>query len=250
MRRISSMAAALIVGLAWLAAGAPAAWAAPIGGLLIIPGSGTDLDEIRVRTSAGCPPPTTAYYATTRGHGLPPDGQVVTANTAAGLSHESGFDAYFLLVMRDYALDNHTTLSGRYDVTVYCVERLTLRSYGEFTGSLEFTSPTTFEAIGAAKPTGDAPPPVELDLDGSLIDPSLPPAGPPVGAAGEGSAPNAAVPASPGTDPQAPVGAGRELSSDSASRPGPGWSEFVLVAVIVSLTAVTVATVLRRRRAR
>jgi len=143
---------------------APApALADPIGGVIVIPGAGTNLDPMRLRTSAGCPAQANAYYASMRGYGFPPDGQIITAPIQAGLSHNSGFDVYVALVMRDYANNNHTTLVGRYDITVYCIDQLTQKDYGEFTGSLGFTTATTYEAIGAAKPVGPPPPPLPLD---------------------------------------------------------------------------------------
>ena len=165
MNKLGRVAVLLTVALGVLVPLAPAsAGADPIGGVIVIPGSGNDLNEIRVRTSAGCPAKADAFYAKMKGHDFPPGGQLVTANTSAGLSHSFGFDVYFLLVMRDYAKDNHTTLGGRYDIAVFCVDSVTLQSYGEFTGSLEFTSPSHYEAIGAAKPTGTPPPPLAQAL--------------------------------------------------------------------------------------
>lgn len=273
MRRFVS-SAALVLTLAsgiWLVDGAvPArAQADPIGGLLIIPGSGNDLTPIRLRTSAGCPAEASAYYARMKGQGFPPDGLVVTANTAAGMSHSFGFDVYLALIMRDFANDNHTTLGGRYDITVFCVHRLTLQSYGEFTGSLEFTSPTYYEALGAAKPTEPPPPPLDLDgdgfldlnSDGSAADGyvTAPPAGTPPEAgpipgaaegasAGEGlPAPTPTAPLPAGDAAQPPVVADTQLSSqpDEAPKPRLPW---VILGFAALLTPVAVVTVNRLRR--
>jgi hypothetical protein len=196
MNRLFRVAGLLSIalGMSILLAQAPAL-ADPTGGVIIIPGSGSDLDPIRLRTSAGCPSSADAFYAKMRGHGLPPDGQVITANTKAGLSHSLGFDVYVALIMRDYATDNHTTLGGRYDITVYCVNRLTLQSYGGFTGSLEFTSPTHYEARGAAKPMGTPPPPLEDAELGSAAAPDTAP--PPGGMPSMLGPPDAAAQASP-----------------------------------------------------
>lgn len=182
MSRLSRVAVLVTVALGVLVPMAPAqALADPIGGVIVIPATGTDLDPLRLRTSAGCPAQANAFYAKMRGHDFPSDGQIITSNTKAGLSHSIGFDVYVALVMRDYADKNRTTLGGRYDITVYCINRLTLESYGEFTGSLEFTSPKTYQAIGPAKPVGLPPPPRELAADGSAVDPDAasPPTGPP-----------------------------------------------------------------------
>jgi hypothetical protein len=151
------------------------ALADPIGGVTIIPGTGSNLDPIRLRTLTGCPVQANAYYATMRGHGFTTDGQIITSNIEAGISHTAGFDVYVALVMRDYADKNHTTLAGRYNLTVYCIGDLTQESFGEFTGSLEFTSPTAYRAIGAAKPVGPPPPPSAVDDFGSA--PGLPSTG-------------------------------------------------------------------------
>lgn len=178
MKQLSRVTVLATVAWGVLMPLAPApALADPIGGVIVIPGSGSDLDPIRLRTSAECPSTANAFYAKMRGHGLPPDGQVITANTKAGMSHSIGFDVYVALVMRDYAMENHTTLGGRYDITVYCANRLTLQSYREFTGSLEFTSPTHYEALGAAKSTGLPPPPLEdADLGSAVAPDAAPPA--------------------------------------------------------------------------
>ena len=179
MNRQFHVAAALAtVTLGTLVPLAPApALAEPIGGVIVIPGTGTELDPIWLRTSAGCPAQADAYYASMRGHGFPPDGQIITAPIQAGLSHSNGFDVYVALVMRDYANNNHTALVGRYDITVYCIDQLTQKSYGEFTGSLGFTSPTTYEAIGGAKPVGPPPPALPLDQVELAVTPASPPTG-------------------------------------------------------------------------
>jgi hypothetical protein len=158
----------------------PVAFAAPIGGVIIIPSTGSDLSPIRLRTSTGCPARTSKYYATMRGHGFPPGGQIITSTTAAGLSVSAGFDVYVEQILRDYAAQNHTTLAGRYDITVDCTDSLALQSYGEFTGSLEFTSPTTYQAIGTAKPPSLPPPPLPKMGDDLVLDqdPALPPTAP------------------------------------------------------------------------
>lgn len=177
------------------------AHAAPIGHVVIVPGDSIDLAAIRIRTSGGCPAPADAYYARAHGHGFPAEGQLVTPNTSAGLSHTAGFDVYFAQTMKDYADDNNTTLTGRYDITVYCVDSFTLVSYGEFTGSLRFTTPTKYTALGSAKPTGTPPPPI-----GAGEPVALPPGGgevpPTQGAPGAPAAQAAAPGMGPGDSPE------------------------------------------------
>lgn len=269
MRRFGRSAAltlALVSGIC-LVGGAAPAQAEPIGGLLIIPGSGNDLTAIRLRTSAGCPPQASAYFAKMKGQGFPPDGLVVTASTAAGMSHSFGFDVYLALIMRDFANDNHTTLGGRYDITVFCAHRLTQQSYGEFTGSLEFTSPTHYEALGAAKPAGPPPPPLDLngdgsldlnsdrsaaDLDGAAQSAETPSVADPPDSAVDGMPPSLPTAKPPtGAGPQPPVVAGGQLSSQSGEPPQQRWPWLVLAAsVLLAPVAVVTANRLRTRRVR
>jgi hypothetical protein len=260
MNRLFRVAVLFTVALGMLVPVVPApALADPIGGLIIIPGTGTHLDPIRLRTSTGCPTQATAYYATMRGNGFPPDGQIVTSNTEAGLSNSIGFDVYVALVIRDYAEKNRTTLAGRYDITVYCINYLTQESYGEFTGSLEFTSPTTYQAIGAAKPVGPPPPPRAMAGDGSALalDPASPPTGPVPAPGLPAPSPAAQVPIgqapigqAPGTDPQFPSPAGQLASQrNDVTVQGVPWLVLVLVgAVLGALGAAVVARQIGKRR--
>ncbi|HEX6356002.1 hypothetical protein [Actinophytocola sp.] len=195
---------------------------------MIVPGDSSDLAAIRVRTSGGCPAQADAYYARAVGHGFPAEGQLVTPNTSAGLSHTAGFDVYFAQTMKDFAADNNTTLSGRYDVTVYCVDSFTLTSYGEFTGALEFTTPTAYSALGDAKPTGTPPPPIG--------------AGEPV-----------PIPSGGGEVPPAPGASGDANAAAPGLGPGDSPEDvnvlpILLVAAIVFGGLVVVAVVRRWRR--
>ncbi|MEV6304391.1 hypothetical protein AB0M02_33640 [Actinoplanes sp. NPDC051861] len=137
---------------------------APAGGLAFDPAESIDTAAITVRTSAGCPEPADSYHAVARGHGFPVDGQVVTAPTGAGLSRAEGFDVYFAQTMKDFATDNRTTLDGPYDVTVYCTNGFSGEVFATFSGSLTFTTPTTYrtgDVLAAAPPAAEsARPPV------------------------------------------------------------------------------------------
>lgn len=258
MNRLSRVAALVTVALGGLVPVAPApALADPIGGVIIIPGTGTHLDPIRLRTSTGCPTQASAYYATMHGHGFPPDGQVITSTIEAGLSHSIGFDVYVALVMRDYAEKNHTTLAGRYDITVYCVDGFTLESYGEFTGSLDFTSPTTYQAIGAAKPVGPPfppLPPLAMAGDGSALalNPASPPTGPAPAPGQPAPSPAAQAPIGQvsSADPQVPSPAGQLASQrNDVTVQGVPWLVLILVSVVlVALVAAVLARQIRKRR--
>jgi hypothetical protein len=204
------------------------ALADPIGGVIIIPGTGSDLSPIRLRTSTGCPTQTRKYHSTMRGHGFPSGGQIITSTTAAGLSISAGFDVYVEQIMRDYAAQNHTTLAGRYDITVDCTDSLALQSYGEFTGSLEFTSPTTYQAIGTAKPPSPPPPPLPKMGDDPVLDPD------------------------PALPPTAPVPApGQRAAQRKVTGLGTPQLAVAIVSVgLVALVAGAVARRIRKRRAR
>jgi hypothetical protein len=240
MNQLSRVAALLAVAMGVLVPLAPApAHADPIGGVIVIPGAGSDLDPLRLRTSAGCPAKANAFYAKMRGPGFPADGQTITTNTAAGMSRSSGFDVYVALIMRDYAKDNHTTLGGRYDITVYCANRLTLQSYGEFTGSLEFTSPTRYEAVGAAKPAGPPPPPLDQDPYEFAAPDAV---SPPVGTSAAPSPPNASAQA-------VPRSAAGKLTPERNDATGQGIAWLVAAAaVLVAGIVIVVANRIRKRR--
>lgn len=241
MNRLSCVAVLITIALSLLVPVAPAsALADPIGGVLIIPGFGTNLDPLRLRTSSGCSAQSSAYYATMHGHGLPFDGQIITSTIEARLSHSIGFDVYPALVMQDYADQNHTTLSGRYDITVFCTDRFALKSYGEFTGSLDFTSPTTYEAIGAAKPVGAPPPPLSIAGDAPILAPH---------SASRGTGPAAAPRQEPTADAQPPSHAGQLASqrTDVTVRDVPWLLLVVVGALFGGLVAVVVTRQIQKR---
>lgn len=247
MNRLSRAAGLVTIALGMPVLLAPPALADPIGGVIVIPGTGTYLDPLRLRTSTGCPSQASAYYATMRGHGFPPDGQIITTNTEAGLSHSIGFDVYVALIMRDYADKNHSTLAGRYDITVYCTDHLGLESYGEFTGSLEFTSPTTYEAIGTAKPVGPPPPPL-ADAGSALeLSQGSPPTGPApaLDQPAPSSAGNGPSSQAPSADPR-DTSAARQPTSQHHDLPVEGIPWLVLVLVSAVLVALVVAAVVRQ----
>jgi len=159
-------AAGLATGVLLLATPA-AAGAATSGTLAFFPSNSIAEAAIKARTSAGCPDQADSYLAVAKGHGFPAAGQIITTPTAAGMSHTDGFDVYFAETMKDFAADNHTTLQGRYDVAVYCLDSFRGTKFAQFTGALTFSSPNRYKASGpdtmgstpAAAPTTALPPP-------------------------------------------------------------------------------------------
>ncbi|GAA2679021.1 hypothetical protein [Actinoplanes palleronii] len=140
----------------------PAGAAPATGTVTFTPAASIALAAIKVHTSGGCPAPADGFYATARGHGFPPDGQIVTAPTAAGMSRTAGFDVWFAQTMADFATDNHTALSGRYDVTVSCVDSFKGAVFAQYTGALVFTSPTSYQSGATASTAAPAAIPAAL----------------------------------------------------------------------------------------
>ncbi|WP_157437316.1 hypothetical protein [Actinoplanes subtropicus] len=140
-------AAGLATAALLLATPVPAG-ATPSGTLSFFPSNSIAEAAIKARTSAGCPSQADSYLAVAKGHGFPAAGQIITTPTAAGMSHTDPFDVYFAETMKDFAADNRTTLQGRYDVAVYCVDSFQGTKFAQFTGALTFTSPTRYKASG------------------------------------------------------------------------------------------------------
>jgi hypothetical protein len=122
-----------------------------LGGLVITPGQGADISTVRMHTGGGCPAEADAYYAVLKGKGFPAEGQIITATTDVGMSHTAGFDVYLGQTLGDFAADNKTTLQGKYEVNVQCIDSFSQNSFGQFSASLEFGSATKYTAVGAAK---------------------------------------------------------------------------------------------------
>ncbi|WP_033293989.1 hypothetical protein [Amycolatopsis jejuensis] len=214
--------------------------AEPLGGLVITPGEGQDAATIRMHTSGGCPADADAFFATMRGKGMPADGQIVVANTDVGLSHTAGFDVYLAQTLRDFAADNKTTLSGQYDIAVYCIDSFSQQKKGEFTAALKFDTPVRYAALGAAK------------------GPSRAPETPPPGA-GAGPVPGTGATQLPGTT-QLPVAtspapeSGAPASPETAVASGKATSGTGVLAVVfgfagaVGLIAAVVALIAWMRR--
>jgi hypothetical protein len=224
---------ALVLAVVGLVAVPVAVRAAPTGGVLVIPGDGSDIASIRLRTTAGCPQQARNYYARMWGKGFPPAGQVITTTTSAGMRHDTGFDVYLAQTMKDFAaLAGGVTLGGTYKISVYCIDKFPSQVLTEFTGSLEFSTPTAFRALGASKPTGAPPPPLQ---QGGVEVPE-----------GQG-----ANPAAPGGGP-AP-GQGEQAQAQTAANAVPSESStnlilLVLLAVGIVAASWMVLAMVRRRR--
>ena len=214
-------AAGLATGALLLATPASAG-AAPSGTLTFFPSNSIAEASIKARTSAGCPDQADSYLAMAKGHGFPAAGQIITAPTAAGLSHTDGFDVYFAETMKDFAADNHTTLKGRYDVAVYCVDSFLGTKFAQFTGTLTFSSPTRYQASGP-NTMGAAP----------AAAPTVATAPAPAAAP-----PSALPPTAAGEQPEAPDPSATQLVSAPETTPGDGlpigWIAAGVAAVLLA----------------
>lgn len=198
--RVAGVATAVL-----LLAAPPAGAAMPSGSLTFFPSASIDTAAIKAQTSAGCPEPADSFFAVAKGHGFPAAGQIVTTPTAAGMSRTEGFEVYFAETMKDFAVDNRTTLKGRYDIAVYCVDSFLGTKYAQFTGTLTFATPTKFRASGKdttkLRPSTAATPETKV-----TVVPAQPSATAPAGATAAEQAPEAdpsstRLVAEPVTDP-------------------------------------------------
>lgn len=198
-------------------------------GLVVTPGESADAATMMLRTAAGCPADADAYNAVMRGHGLPEEGLVITATTSAGMSYSHGFEVYPALTLRDFAADAGTTLTGDYEVAVYCVDSFAQQAKSEFTATIRISAPGRYAAVGEAKGPAALPPREELDLPPA----SPPPAGSPAPGEMTTAAP---VTVAAGTHP--------ESTSDEWLQP----AAFVAVLAVALIAAALVAAFVRRRR--
>ncbi|MFD3675837.1 WxL protein peptidoglycan domain-containing protein [Streptomyces sp. NPDC058613] len=159
-RTVAGLAAvsAAIAGFAAVAVAQPTAVrAAPAGTALVNPAAGTDTTSIDLAASAACPAPATHILVKVTGKGFPAEGKNVVGNSPLstyGQAPSGGAVVPLTMTMRDYASEaGFTTLEGRYDLTVVCRKAFGSETYGDFTGSLWFTSNTVYQATDPAQPT-------------------------------------------------------------------------------------------------
>ncbi|RLK54094.1 hypothetical protein [Actinokineospora cianjurensis] len=137
-----------------------------VGGLLVTPGESVDEVPVRLKTDKGCPQGSTGYIATMKGHGL--DNVVVVPTSDVLLSHTQGFVVPVANTFRDYATDNKTTLQGKYEITLSCIDAFSQQNFGDFTAVVDIPSAGHYAAVGEAKgPARNTDPiiPPELGLN-------------------------------------------------------------------------------------
>lgn len=157
LRSAAGAATAAAAALAGLALILPtAAQAAPAGSAKINPATGADTGSIDLTTSAACPGPATNILVKVVGKGFPAEGKNVVGNSPIstyGQAPSGGITVPMTMTMRDYANEaGFTTLEGRYDLTVVCRKAFGSDTYGDFKGSLWFTSNTVYQSTDPAAP--------------------------------------------------------------------------------------------------
>ncbi|WP_405984760.1 hypothetical protein [Streptomyces sp. NBC_00872] len=160
--------------------GAPAAQAAdPLGTLKVDPATGTDTSGVSLTTSAACPAEADYVIVKVAGKGFPAEGQNVVGNSPISIYQVvgDGYEVPLSETMRDYAnTAGFKTLEGRYDFTVTCRNAFGETTYGDFTGSIWFTSNTVYRDTDPAGPSD--PPTSTSPSPSQSTDPSTTPSDP------------------------------------------------------------------------
>jgi hypothetical protein len=142
---LASLVAACAAGLI----AAPAAHAAEIGTLTFNPATGTDTTGISVTTSGACPDEATNVIVSVTGSGFPAEGQTVVGNASKEIyptTGDGGMIVPLTQTMRDYAKDaGFNELKGEYAFKVTCRLAFGTSNFGDYTGSIWFTSNTTYQ---------------------------------------------------------------------------------------------------------
>ncbi|MYZ40955.1 MULTISPECIES: Ig-like domain-containing protein [unclassified Streptomyces] len=136
--------------------GAPVAQADTLGTLTPSPATGTDTSGVNLRTSGTCPEPADHILVSVTGAGFPAEGQNVVGNSDISIYPVvgDGFEVPLTETMRDYAnTAGFKTLEGRYEFTVTCRKAFGSTTYGDFKGSIWFTSNTAYQSTAPAQPT-------------------------------------------------------------------------------------------------
>ena len=150
---------ALVAGFASFTTFEPVHAATSLGTLTVDPGTGQDVDPIRVTTvssaaTKGCPAEATNTSGVITGPGGWAAGVIGAANTDAAISHTSEFTVELQNSFSGIAIDNNlSVVAGKYTITIYCQDIFGNTKFGEFTGSLWFTDSTHYQTTDPATST-------------------------------------------------------------------------------------------------
>lgn len=196
--RLLSAALGAVTVLAPILAALPAEAAPQLGSLTVSPRTGFDTSSITLMTTGPCPT-VSDVIARVYGHGFPSSGKVVVGNTATSAYPRTAGGGYQLPLadtMQGFIDDQpgHESLAGTYRFVVTCRHRIKLQTYGDFSGTLTFTSPRVYRSSASAAVAAAAAP---AGVD-SVPVPAVTPSGAATGApSGSGAAPSAGASAAP-----------------------------------------------------
>lgn len=181
------------------------------GGLTIAaPAGGEVLPVLIFSTDSGCQQEADYYYGKVYGPSLPDEGQLVV-NGNIGLSKSAPWSVpalyTFIDVVRNANGQAATVVPGRYVVEIVCADEL-MESLKTWTGSLTFTSPTTYEVDAGSLATAQPS--------------ATPSASPSAAGTGAPASPRATGPAEAAPAPSAPAQAPSVAGSATAEPSGPG----------------------------
>ena len=149
MPTLMSRGAAAVVA-AGLTAGAMAVLAGPAAaapaGLSFFPAKGLASTPMYLVAPAPCPAGSTNVVARAFGHGFPAAGQPVITNSTAGVSRTAPFALPLQDTFTGFAADNGTTLSGPYQITLRCINRLGNKTFASYSATVTFSDKAHFTA--------------------------------------------------------------------------------------------------------
>ncbi|MFF2850654.1 WxL protein peptidoglycan domain-containing protein [Streptomyces sp. NPDC058001] len=167
--------------------GAPPAYAETLGKVSVTPATGADDSPMTLTTSGACPATGDHLIVSVAGKGFPAGGQNVvgTSPTAMYPVAGAGYEVPLTSTMRDYAsVAGFKTLEGKYEFTVTCRKAFGEATFGDFKGSIWFTSPTEYRDTDPAGPgpsdsgsptpssPGESTPPAESESPSASPEPS------------------------------------------------------------------------------
>ncbi len=121
-----------------------------IGSLTVNPATGADDALMSVVSSAACPGGTNLQVLVF-GQGFPVDGYGVTPNQSQGTTPADANGHITVPLsdtMRSFAQKNgFSTLSGQYDFHLRCRAKIGTTYFGDFVGSIQFTTPTSYVSV-------------------------------------------------------------------------------------------------------
>lgn len=161
-RLLLASALAAVTLLAPLASVRPAAATSQLGSLAVSPRTGFDTSSVTLMTTGPCPTGSNVI-ARVFGHGFPSTGKVVVGNTATSAYPRTAGGGYQLPLvdtMQGFIDDQpgHVSLAGTYRFVVSCRHRIKLQTYGDFSGTLTFTSPRAYTSSTSAAVAAAAAP--------------------------------------------------------------------------------------------